>query len=105
MRNAIFLMILMPVAAEASTLYKCIDTVGVVTYTNQKKSESCVALNPTKEETDQFRKAIKVGDLSTLGLVIEVKKPLALIQPAKGENRWFRIDELIPDRKNSKAKE
>jgi hypothetical protein len=102
MRNTIFLMMLIPVVAQASTLYKCVNPNGVVTFTNQKVSENCVALTPSKEAIDRFRKSIKVGDMSALGLVIEVKKPLVLIQPDKGENRWHRIDDLIPNQTKSK---
>jgi hypothetical protein len=49
------------------------------------------------DPVSKFRDALRIGDRSTAGLVIDVKPPIAKVQTATGE-RWFRIDELQPAR-------
>ena len=80
-------------------LYKCTQLSGRVTYTNVIPEEfSCLELTrlPTKEDNHRFRANIKFGDKSDRGLVLELKKPLALVQLKDGKKVWFRIDELMP---------
>lgn len=43
----------------------------------------------------QFRKNIKPGDYSSMGLIVEVKPPIAQIQ-TNDVLKWVRIDELLP---------
>jgi hypothetical protein len=46
-------------------------------------------------ETAAFRIRLKVGDETSSGLVLAVRRPLARIQTPQGE-RWERIDRLHP---------
>lgn len=54
-----------------------------------------VIVRATAAQTKRFRETIKVGDDSSEGLVIEVKRPIVKIQTNRGQ-RWFRIDEIAP---------
>lgn len=51
--------------------------------------------DPTPAQVSSFRDKLKIGDRATIGLVIDVKPPIAKIQTATTE-RWYRIDELLP---------
>lgn len=51
----------------------------------------------TADPVSRFRDGLRIGDRAAVGLVIDVKPPIAKIQTATGE-RWFRIDELQPAR-------
>jgi hypothetical protein len=50
----------------------------------------------TTQQIATFRNNIKIGDHAALGLVIEVKKPIAKLQLWRGGERWFQIDQLAP---------
>ncbi len=94
-------------------MWKCVGADGTVRYTHDKaeakgcqlldlESEHPLSIVPanrsTASSTDQvaaFRRNLKPGDKATVGLVIEVKPPIAAVET--GERvRWFAIDELIP---------
>lgn len=48
-----------------------------------------------KQKILEFRGSIKSGIYSSIGLVVEVKRPIALVQTRIGQ-RWYRVDELFP---------
>jgi len=77
--------------------YKLVDEQGRATYTDHlpdgAKPKS--VFGPTQKKILEFRKELKRGDVSSFGLVIEVKKPLAKVQTQYNE-RWYRIDQLEP---------
>lgn len=87
--------------------YRCVSAAGKVTYSNAKESmpqaDTCTCMDCEAAEvealratnTPAFRQNIKRGDKATIGLIIEVNRPIAKVQTDKGE-RWFRIDELEP---------
>lgn len=97
-------------------LYKCDHQDGTYTFTNkvldpptkcvdlmvlraQRAEESNRRYKEGMAELDRdaalFRKGLKVGDRTSLGLVIEIKRPIAKVQTGEGET-WFRIEELFP---------
>jgi TPR repeat protein len=47
------------------------------------------------EAAEPFRKALKTGDESHCGLVIEVKPPIAKVQTMVGE-MWLKVEQLFP---------
>lgn len=97
-------------------LYKCDHPDGTKTYTNKVldppiKCADLMVLRAQREEESNrryseamaalgrdaalFRKGLKIGDRTNLGLVIEIKRPIAKIQARDGET-WFRIEDLAP---------
>jgi len=74
----------------------------------QRVEESNRRYAEGKAELDRgaalFRKGLKVGDRTNLGLVIEIKRPIAKVQTRNGES-WFRIEELTPDDYHQRSKE
>jgi TPR repeat protein len=57
------------------------------------QEEQRLAQRARAQRVAAFRKALKVGDSSHCGLVIEVKPPIAKIQTMAGE-RWLKIEQL-----------
>lgn len=52
-------------------------------------------INQKMEISNKFKEQLKRGDQTTLGLVVEVKPPIALIQTRYGQ-KWFDIILLEP---------
>jgi hypothetical protein len=97
----------------AAQMWKCVGADGTTRYTYDKaEAKGCQLLDlqseppptvapapknaaPSTEQVAAFRKNLKPGDKATVGLVVEVKPPIAAVET--GERvRWFTIDELMP---------
>jgi hypothetical protein len=60
------------------------------------KREKAIALNDQKKIISlNFKEQLKAGDQTSVGMVIEVKRPLALVQTSNGQT-WFDIIMLEP---------
>jgi hypothetical protein len=92
--------------------YRCVDRNGRGSYTSAKEEmvgKRCVRIKRTVDEEieelkqkqarqaelDGFRAALKRGDYTNRGLVVDIKRPVVQIQEPNGL-RWYRIDELTP---------
>lgn len=78
-------------AQMAEGTYRCIDSQGKTEFRNFNITPDCKKIETEKVST--FQSNLKIGDQTTDGLVIEVKRPIAKVQTPKGE-KWFRIEEL-----------
>lgn len=79
-------------SAQADTLYKCQTAEGKTVYDNARKGRECLVISQ-----DVKPYPFKVGDVTSQGLVIEVKPPIVKLQTEQGE-RWLRMDSLPPPR-------
>jgi hypothetical protein len=60
------------------------------------KREKAIALNDQKKIISlNFKEQLKAGDQTSVGMVIEVNRPLALVQTSNGQT-WFDIIMLEP---------
>ncbi|WP_444927639.1 hypothetical protein ACJJI4_07785 [Microbulbifer sp. TRSA002] len=56
-----------------------------------------VALDRVKRAAG-FRRSLEVGDMTSIGMVVDIRKPIAKIQlQSNGDERWYKIDELYPE--------
>ncbi|PLK48307.1 DUF4124 domain-containing protein [Uliginosibacterium sp. TH139] len=105
-RFGLVLCLLLPMVCQAD-VYKCSFPDGHNIYTNDAPKPGdtnapyCTKMTretypPTAEEIRAFRKTLAVGDVSSVGMVIELKRPIALVQNRDGSTKWYRIDVLTP---------
>lgn len=100
-RILVFACVALLTASAFADVYKCPDEDGQVTYSSKRESERCEfvaseSISPKQiSAAPAFRAKLKIGDMTTMGLVVEVKRPIAKIQTDRGE-RWYRIDALFP---------
>lgn len=50
-----------------------------------------------KEKSASFQENLVIGDVSTLGMIIEIRRPIAKVQLKSGEEEWFKINVLLPE--------
>ena len=112
MRKILLILLLAVVSGRAAAdIYECEEAGGGKSFTADKaeaEAKKCKQLTvtptpppvrkpPTAQQIVNFRRNIKSGDSAWQGLVVEVKPPVAMVQPARGQARWYRIDELVPE--------
>lgn len=85
------------------SFYSKVDYEKYISSLNQRENENreWKAKQHEKEMSkrasviENFRKTVKVGDYCSIGLIVEIKPPLANIQTSNGM-QWIRLDELMP---------
>ena len=111
-------------APEMETFWNCKDKDGKTSLTNLEKDtigKECVMVQKQRltvvpstrpasssspaaryakdsayrTQVDSFRAALKPGDKTDQGLVIEVKAPIVRVQRPQGDH-WLRVEELFP---------
>lgn len=89
-----------------SDVYKQVNKDGTVTYSNAetkgaKKIEPDTDLLVKKWQEnnrlyiENFRANLKIGDYTTQGMVVEIKRPIVKLQTSDGE-RWFNLHSIYP---------
>lgn len=91
-------------------VYRCTDAEGKVVYVTEALAIGCVKVETEAVNTVPFPKsqvssgrALRVGDRTREGLVVEIRGPIAKLQQDTGE-KWMRIDELHPVEAKARAK-
>lgn len=66
----------------------------------EKEKQRSEAIRLTEKRISQapeFRQNLSIGDMTTFGMVIDINRPIAKIQTKDSNEKWFKIDQLLPE--------
>lgn len=89
-------------------IFKCVDPDGHATY-GKERTDGCTpivripveskkyteGIKALEDEARKYRKSVKVGDYTPLGMITEIRLPIVRIQTRTVE-RWYNINEVVP---------